>query len=40
MKKYVVIYKGRVIGVFYVQACAEIYASGLEGACVQLVDVL
>ena len=40
MKKYAVIHNGKIVGVFYILACAKIYAAGLKNACIQPMDVL
>ena len=40
MKKYAVIYNGKIIGIFNILACAKIYASVLENACIQQMDLL
>jgi hypothetical protein len=40
MKKYAVIHNGKIIGIFNILACAKIYASGLENACIQQMDLL
>ena len=39
MKRYAVIAGEKIIGVFYVKGCAEIYASGVKDAIIQIIIV-
>jgi hypothetical protein len=39
MKRYAVIAGEKIIGVFYIKKCAEIYAAGLKDAVIQTITI-
>jgi len=39
MKRYAVISGEKIIGVFYIKSCAEIYAAGLKGTTIQTIII-
>jgi hypothetical protein len=39
MKRYAVIAGEKIIGVFYIKKCAEIYAAGLKDAVIQTIII-